>query len=401
MEEHLQTHDGPCSSNQGSTDMDEHCPRAFRTNSCDASSASLLTSLSVKRRPSCEESGKLQTTATAVRDESRVRARRSSYGSASLVHKKDGHTRSDSVYAREFEAIDESDGSHTKNSSTPITTLDIAMGKKSAEELSSRRSSVGDCPFVERRVSFECIDVVDDDFARRNDTLSQSSSLRVAANIFKAYVGSGIMGLPFAFSKGGLTLSAIGILFISAVSIHMVFVLADCREFLGARGACSFGDIGFHAFGLKGSLMVEVSLLLSQTGFCCAYVIFFISNLHGLVQGIHVVTFAALAVPLLTLLCFSRSLRFLAPFSFAANILICFGIGSVVAHAVGPLSEGNADVDISVASTLPIFFGMAVYTFEAIGVAIPIRNRCVCQSMGGLLVIFVLSFDCHMACCVA
>lgn len=43
----------------------------------------------------------------------------------------------------------------------------------------------------------------------------------------------------------------------------------------------SFGGIGKAIFGSKGRVIVNLSLVLTQAGFCCVYVIFMSDNLNG------------------------------------------------------------------------------------------------------------------------
>lgn len=54
-------------------------------------------------------------------------------------------------------------------------------------------------------------------------------------------------------------------------------------EVKGVVKANSYPDIGFKCFGTKGKVFVDIILVLSQFGFCCAYIYFIVENLFVLI----------------------------------------------------------------------------------------------------------------------
>jgi proton-coupled amino acid transporter len=199
------------------------------------------------------------------------------------------------------------------------------------------------------------------------------SNKRALINVLKSYIGSGVLGLPFAYSQGGMIAGTIGMLIVALLSTVAVFLLLDCKKRLG-RHTRTFGDIGFGAAGRAGHSIVEGCVVLSQLGFCTAYIIFITQNMHRYMSayfGEQEVTLTL--IPALVLLCWIRSLQVLAPFSLLAIVLILAGLATVVLASADKIGLGKG-VEPYVPDTLPVFIGMAIYSFEGIGLAVPIQN---------------------------
>ena len=70
---------------------------------------------------------------------------------------------------------------------------------------------------------------------------------------------------------------------ISNYCIRLLIAVSDELEWKYGK-TFSFGAIGKALFGLKGRIIVDVSLIFTQVGFCCVYVIFIGDNLQGYVE---------------------------------------------------------------------------------------------------------------------
>lgn len=80
---------------------------------------------------------------------------------------------------------------------------------------------------------------------------------------------------------------------------------------------------------------------------------------------------AFLLVPLI-LINLIQNLKWLAPFSMLANILMAVGIGITFYYIFSGLSEAPEDVKyFSSFQQLPLFFGTAIFALEGIGVVSP------------------------------
>ncbi|KAK2170514.1 hypothetical protein LSH36_2g01039 [Paralvinella palmiformis] len=74
----------------------------------------------------------------------------------------------------------------------------------------------------------------------------------------------------------------------------------------------NYGDVGYYAIGGLGRFLVESALLISQVGFCCAYLIFISENLSDYVKGVQIEHWLGLLLPPLCLLTLVRHLGSLA-----------------------------------------------------------------------------------------
>lgn len=120
------------------------------------------------------------------------------------------------------------------------------------------------------------------------------------ANVFKAFIGTNWIGLPFAFKESGFVLGLVGILIIALITDHCCQLIIKCKkaavqkvldtvslsedvesqetQMLLLRSTVEkrmvYGDIGRIAIGKWGVLLVNVALLATQYGFCIGYFIF-------------------------------------------------------------------------------------------------------------------------------
>jgi amino acid permease len=78
--------------------------------------------------------------------------------------------------------------------------------------------------------------------------------------LFKAFIGSGILFLPKAFSNGGLAFSVAVIWLMGCISLYCFLLLLDCKNFV----AGSYGDIGEATYGPWMRRIVLFSIAISQ-----------------------------------------------------------------------------------------------------------------------------------------
>ncbi|CAI5510788.1 unnamed protein product [Closterium sp. Naga37s-1] len=116
-------------------------------------------------------------------------------------------------------------------------------------------------------------------------------------------------------------------------------------------------------------------MLISQGGFCVAYLIFIGQNVSSVLSHStrHKTLVIAAVAPLEVLLSWMRSLTRLAPFSIFADVanvsafalVICYGIYSF--HGFSHLSAFTG------LSNAPMALGVAVYAFEGVGMTLPLQ----------------------------
>jgi hypothetical protein len=60
---------------------------------------------------------------------------------------------------------------------------------------------------------------------------------KTLGNIFISFVGAGVLGLPYAFSRSGLLLGALVMLVVSILAYICILLLVDCKKTLEPHGA--------------------------------------------------------------------------------------------------------------------------------------------------------------------
>ena len=225
---------------------------------------------------------------------------------------------------------------------------------------------------------------------------------------FKSFVGLGVLALPSAFLQAGYILGTVGLCGVAVISYYCMKLLLLCKDRALAEGLApahvpvSFGDIGMYAFGTVGRLMVDVSLVISQCGFATAYLIFIGRNLHDAVLAgaappanstiaqiktavlgsndpISVTGYIMITAAVLVPLVWLKSLKKLAFTSLIADVIIVFGLVVIFIYDFGEMANpANATVhhilEPAKFASFPMFFGLAVYTFEGIGLVLPIQQ---------------------------
>mmetsp|Transcript_16648 Transcript_16648/g.42343 ORF Transcript_16648/g.42343 Transcript_16648/m.42343 type:complete len:432 (-) Transcript_16648:181-1476(-) len=243
----------------------------------------------------------------------------------------------------------------------------------------------------------------------------KSTNVQTFINAIICFVGSGVLGLPFAFRHVGCIGGVLGLTLITMVSLHCMYLMVDSKKALQERAIeiRDYADVGFHAFGLPGQVMVSCCILLTQTGFCIAYLIFISESMREVESSISKRVWIVLCMPLLVVASWLRSLKAIAKISFFAALSISIALFMVLAFDLQVLATGDhgdvdygsatdfgtmkeashhksADPSISPKQTehfgrtghlvilnfrgIPYFFGVAVYCFEGIGMVLPVLN---------------------------
>ena len=188
-----------------------------------------------------------------------------------------------------------------------------------------------------------------------------------------AFIGGGLLALPFGISKVGIFLGLGGILFFALISLYTLHLLIKMRRRLAAQEDILYlAEIGDLAFGVWGSRISSVAAFLTQIGFCCAYAIFVADNLHSLIPRFSMHEWIGLICPVFILLSWLRSLKVLAPTSTLAVICVLLVIGVVLEY--GFHTKGVKSLDTYKAADvtgLPLFWGIAAFGFCVHNLVLP------------------------------
>ena len=112
-------------------------------------------------------------------------------------------------------------------------------------------------------------------------------------------------------------------------------------------------------------------LVITQLGFCSIYFVFVASTIlevaewEGKVDKRLVIIITAVPVIFLS---YIRSLEKLAYLSIISNILCVFGLVTVYQYLIRNLGDPTTLPAFAGVSNLPMFFAMALFSFEGIGV---------------------------------
>ncbi|XP_056630452.1 proton-coupled amino acid transporter-like protein pathetic isoform X2 [Diorhabda carinulata] len=233
-----------------------------------------------------------------------------------------------------------------------------------------------------------------DPFQHRN-VAHPTSDLDTLIHLLKGALGSGILAMPLAFSHAGLFFGLICILFIGIVCTYCVHILVKCAHVIYHRqkvSSLSFDEVAeaaflsgpkaFHPWAKFAKAMINFFLVVDLLGCCCVYVLFVSKNLKQVVDAYveetyhYDVRFYMLALlPLLILMIMIRNLKYLSPLSMIANIFVAVGIGITFYYIFDDLPSLNSRPHFGSITTLPSFFGTAIFALEGIGVIMPLENN--------------------------
>lgn len=199
--------------------------------------------------------------------------------------------------------------------------------------------------------------------------------------------------MPLAFAHAGLGFGlactfAVG--FICTYCVHILVKSAHilCRRrhvpSLGfaevAEAAFLAGPQGLHKFSRLAKAIINTFLVIDLLGCCCVYIVFVSKNIKQVVDfyshdHIDIRLYMLMLLPALILINLVRNLKWLAPFSMIANILIATGMGITFYYIFTDLPAIDDRPHFAPLTELPMFFGTAIFALEGIGVVMPLENN--------------------------
>ena len=196
---------------------------------------------------------------------------------------------------------------------------------------------------------------------------------RLIATIIKSFIGSGVLFLPKAFANGGWAFSVTMMALAAILTQICIMRLIKCRE----QVTGSYGMVGRKAVGKWGEVAVDVSLVLSQAGFGCVYIVFIARNVLQLLNtdkcwigGNWLWLLILMEFALFWPLTLVRKISSFGPTNLAADGFIAVGLLGILAYSIsGMVTDGHEGVAISVpafnAQDWSLMLGTAVYAFGA------------------------------------
>ncbi|KAK9447788.1 transmembrane amino acid transporter protein-domain-containing protein [Limtongia smithiae] len=205
-----------------------------------------------------------------------------------------------------------------------------------------------------------------------------TSATKAVLLLLKGFVGTGVLFLPKAYYNGGMLFSSAILFFVAVLTYYCFVLLIDSR--MVVQG--SFGDMGEILYGKKMRILILASIVLSQIGFAAAYTVFTSENLQAFILAI---TNCQVFIPVRYLI-FMQVIIFI-PLSMVRNIsklsipaliadfFILLGLAYVYFWDGKVLIEhGVSDIAAFNSKDWTLFIGTAIFTFEGIGLVIPIHE---------------------------
>lgn len=193
-------------------------------------------------------------------------------------------------------------------------------------------------------------------------------------------MGSGLLGLPYAFKQSGVLAGTLLMIIIGCMALHTMVLLVKCKIKAVSMGhdVVTFGDLAQLTLGKVGMMAVNIFLIFTQIGFCCAYVVYIGQNTKILLDvDWPWEVFALVWLVVLVLLSWIRTLKNVAPISTVANVMIGFGVLVIFTASLMSLAKKSKQgIPLNVNwfvdwSNLPSMMGIAIYSFEGIGFVLP------------------------------
>lgn len=206
----------------------------------------------------------------------------------------------------------------------------------------------------------------------------QNSPMNAALLLLKSFVGTGVLFLPRAYLNGGMLFSNLVLLGVAALSYYCFVLLVTSR--LKVEG--SFGDIGGILYGKWMRSLILFSIVISQIGFVAAYIVFTSENLQAFILAVTdcktLIEIKWLIVMQMVVFLPFSLLRDIGKLGFTALIadaFIVIGLAYLFYYDVLTLNtQGLADIILFNKKDWTLFIGTAIFTFEGIGLIIPIQE---------------------------
>ena len=196
--------------------------------------------------------------------------------------------------------------------------------------------------------------------------------------LLKSFVGTGVLFLPKAYLNGGMLFSNLVLVFVAILSYYCFVLLVNTRLVVEA----SFGDMGGVLYGRWMRNTIIASIVISQIGFVAAYIVFTSENLQAFIRAVsncktNIEIQYLILMQMAIFLPFSL-LRDISKLGFTALIADAFiMIGLLYLYYYDFLTiaaNGVADIINFNKNDWTLFIGTAIFTFEGIGLIIPIQE---------------------------
>lgn len=217
--------------------------------------------------------------------------------------------------------------------------------------------------------------------ARRETSRGDASDVKTFFTLLKAFIGTGIIFLPKAFSNGGILFSSIALITVSIMTTASFHLLLQCQRRYGG----GYGDLGESISSTHLRSLIRISITASQLGFVCAGIAFTADNLLSFVEGVatdfirtpsSISFIVALQLVVLVPLAFIRKISRLGMVALLADVFIFIAIGYIYYCDLSKISHHGLEPTVRLFNTdkFILMIGSSVFLFEGIGLVLPIQS---------------------------
>ncbi|KAL8695506.1 MAG: hypothetical protein Q9218_000084 [Villophora microphyllina] len=209
--------------------------------------------------------------------------------------------------------------------------------------------------------------------------VGRNSPTGAAMMLLKSFVGTGVLFLPKAYLNGGMLFSNLVLLGVAALSYYCFILLVNTR----LKVEASFGDMGGILYGKWLRILILSSVALSQIGFVAAYIVFTSENLQAFILAVSNcrtwidIKFMVLMQLIIFLpLSLIRDISALSLTAYIADGFIGLGLVYLYYYNIATITTnpGLSDIVNFNPRDWTLFIGTAIFTFEGVGLIIPIQE---------------------------
>lgn len=210
----------------------------------------------------------------------------------------------------------------------------------------------------------------------------KATTFKAVLLLLKSFVGTGVLFLPRAFHNGGWAFSTGCLLFCAIASSLSFVLLIKTKDKVGVSG---YGDLGRALYGSKVEFSILFSIALSQLGFSAAYTVFTATNLKVFcenalnvpVDSIPLSAYIILQALIFIPLSLTRNIAKLSGTALIADLFILLGLLYIYYYPALYIAKHGMATDSVLffnSTNWSLFIGTAIFTFEGIGLLIPIQE---------------------------
>ncbi len=209
----------------------------------------------------------------------------------------------------------------------------------------------------------------------------KSTEFQVSMNLFKAFIGIGVLTLGYGIKLAGLIQANLLMLVGASFTYWSINLLITIVEKMNIR-ITSFGQLSYLLLGSWGSFLTKTCVIILQIGTAVTYVYYFgvfFRNMSCHFEFelacdhfyISLIMVLFLIIPLNVI----RTLTKYCYFSMVANILIVFSLLAVMIYlGFYFTTDGIKGSNLFEISYFPAFFGISLFSIESLSIILEIRD---------------------------